>query len=72
MNYENVILSYLNNYPGSSSKKIFSYLKIKTKDNNKIEENVKESAVYRKLRLLRKEGKLHNIGNSWFPLKKSS
>lgn len=72
MNIKNVILNYLQDHPGASSKRILQSILILKNESLYRRDDKLESAVFKKLRILKKEGKLHNNGNSWYVLNRKS
>lgn len=65
MKVKDIILTCIKDTPGLSAQKIVSCLDSQT--NQVIFENKHAHAmVYKKLRLLRKNGKVHSKGDSWY------
>ena len=68
MNIESVILSYIKNHPGTSTKKILSFFHTHEITNELLvmEKEPSKASLFRKLRILRKKGSIHSTGDSWY------
>lgn len=65
MKVEEAILACIKDTPGSSAKKIVSCLDSQT-NLVTFENKQMHAMVYKKLRLLRKNGEVHSKGDSWY------
>jgi hypothetical protein len=70
MNIEKIVIHYLEENSGATTKKIINFFNQLNKDNySRMEEEYLKSTICRKLRVLKKTGRVHNNGIFWHSVK---
>ncbi|WP_227937595.1 hypothetical protein [Alkalihalobacillus deserti] len=69
MNYEKVILECLEKHPGASSNRVLKFCNLVNKELSSIGGDHSKSYIFKNLRILRKNRKVINKGNSWYVIK---